>query len=54
MWTRAILNTIHERISDLSVWALLPAWLKRFLLDVDLEHIRLKNSKTATMTIGGR
>ena len=54
MWRQAIYNVIRERTSGLTLWALLPAWLKRFLLDVDLEHIRLKNSKTATMTIGGR
>jgi len=50
MWIQAVYNVLRERTSEFSLWATLPAWLKKFLLDVDLEHIRLRNSKVATMT----
>ena len=49
MWIQAVYNVLRERTSEFSLWATLPAWLKKFLLDVDLEHIRLRNSKVATM-----
>ena len=52
MWARAIYNVVRERTSELTLWALLPAWAKKFLLDVDLEHIRLRNSRIATTTTG--
>lgn len=48
MWIKAIYNVIRENTLEVTVWGLLPAWLKKFLLDVDLEHIRLQNSKIAT------
>ena len=50
MWIEAFYNTVKEKYSEISVWVLLPDWLKRFLLDVDLEHIRLKNMAIATTT----
>ena len=37
MWIEAIYNVVKENTSDFSVWGLFPDWLKRFLLDVDLD-----------------
>jgi hypothetical protein len=48
MWIEAIYNVVKENTSDFSVWGLFPDWLKRFLLDVDLEHFRLKKIRTVT------
>jgi len=49
MWVQAVYNVIRERTSEFTVWEILPAWLRKFILDVDLEHIRLMRSRT-TMT----
>lgn len=49
MWAQAMYNVVRENTSEITLWGLLPAWLKRFLLDVDLEHIRLRNTRRATM-----
>lgn len=54
MWIKAFYNIIKEKFSEFSLWVLLPVWLKRFILDVDLEHIRLKNMAIATTATGGR
>jgi len=52
MWIEAVYNVVKENTFDFSVWGLFPDWLKRFLLDVDLEHFRLKKIRTVT-TAGG-
>ena len=54
MWIEAIYNVIREKTSEFSLWGLFPVWLKRFLLDVDLEHIRLKKLRIVTTTTGAQ
>lgn len=48
MWIEAIYNVLVENTSVSLVWDLCPDWLKRFILDVDLEHFRLTNLRIAT------
>lgn len=43
MWVEAIFNVIGEIISEVSVWGLFPNYLKKLLLDIDIEHHRLVN-----------
>ena len=50
MWIEAIYNVIKENTSTITLWDLYPDWLKRFILDVDLEHFRLKKLRTVTTT----
>lgn len=54
MWIEAIYNVIKEKTYDFSLWSIFPKWLKLFLLDVDLEHIRLKKLRIVTTTTGGQ
>ncbi len=50
MWVLAVINVLRERTSDITLWNLLPTSFRKFLLDIDLEYIRLRNSKIIRKT----